>query len=117
MAKAASGEVTLEVGGETYLLRLDVEGMMDLEDRLDMSIVDLANELGSGKTPRIRTMVSILQVMIQGAELSASEVWDLFTSDKDAVASAMGKVFERSFNLGPEKPGKRPPAARKKPRK
>jgi hypothetical protein len=116
MAKVASGEVSLKAGGEDYLLRLDIQSMMDLEDALDASIIDLANEWSTGKAPRMGHIVAILRAAVVSHDLDVESAGALLLGHMDKVSLAISACFERSFKLGPDT-GKPKPAAKKKPAK
>lgn len=48
MANPIKGEVAFEAGGRAYTLVLDINALCTLEDRLDMSVDQIAASLGKG---------------------------------------------------------------------
>lgn len=64
MANAHRGEVALQAGEATYRLCFTIDALCQLEDRLDLSIVQISERMQGG-TPRLSLMRALLWAGLQ----------------------------------------------------
>lgn len=64
MANAHRGEVVLKAGAATYRLCFNIDALCQLEDRLDLSVVQISERMEGG-TPRLSLLRALLWAGLQ----------------------------------------------------
>lgn len=61
MANKDRGEVALQAGDVTHVIRFTVNSLCNLEDHMDLPITEIATKLGDGKKVRIGLLRTLLK--------------------------------------------------------
>lgn len=107
MANKARGEVTLELGGETYVLRLEFGVIAEIEDELDTVMIRLGMKIEQIQL-RAKELLRTVQVIVKANGYEVAEETLAEAIAKDGVAAAMAPliVYVRNYAFGsPEENG------------
>lgn len=97
MANKDRGEVTLQVGGVTHVVRFTVNNLCNLENEMDMPITEIGAKIGSAKQVRLGLLRTILKHgLVQ--PMSETEVGDLIgAAGLPAVLNAIMAAITQAF--------------------
>lgn len=112
MANRERGEVALEAGGKTYILRLSYNAIADIEDLMDKGIDEISAMLRDPKDFRISTWRAVLWGALHEMQpdvdlLGAGEIMG-----KAGVAAVVAKLGEAMTLAFPEHEENPPKASR-----
>lgn len=103
MANPHKGEIELQAGDESYVLRYSIDAICTLEDQLDKGFPAIAAEMGNPDKMRIS---SVRQVLLAGLrenhpQITLKQAGELIVSAGGAVV-VLGKVAEAFAAAFPE---------------
>lgn len=93
MANPHRGEVALICGATTYRLTFTIDALCQLEDRLDLSIVQISERMQQG-TPRLSLMRALLWAGLQTHHAPINEVQAGELIGQIGMVNLMGAVLE-----------------------
>jgi len=113
MLNPQKGDVSFQVGEKTYMLRYSHLALIQLENKLDKSLMSVIGELSDVEKMRIGTVVAILWAGLQKhhPKMSyddAAALLDEVDGGASAVIEIIGESFQRAFNASGTK-GTNPP--------
>jgi len=113
MLNPQKGDVSFQVGDKTYMLRYSHLALIQLENKLDKSLMTVIAEMSDVEKLRIGTVVAILWAGLQKhhPKMSyddAAALLDEVEGGASAVIEVIGESFQRAFNASGTK-GTNPP--------
>ncbi len=101
MANKARGEVTLELGGEKYVLRLEFGVIAEIEDELDTVMIRLGMKIEQIQL-RAKELLRTVQVIVKanGYEVAEETLAKAIATDGVAAAMAPLIVYVRNYAFG-----------------
>lgn len=100
-ANRKRGEVTLELGGETYVLRPEFGVIAEIEDELDTAMIRLGMKIEQIQL-RAKELLRTVQVIVKANGYEVAEETLAEAIAKDGVAAAMAPliVYVRNYAFG-----------------
>ena len=113
MLNPQKGDVSFQVGDKTYMLRYSHLALIQLENKLDKSLMTVIAEMSDVEKLRIGTVVAILWAGLQKhhPKMSyddAASLLDEVEGGASAMIEVIGESFQRAFNASGTK-GTNPP--------
>lgn len=112
MANPNRGEVDLIAGDQTFIMRMSINAVVNLEDHFDMGINQIAQKLSDPERMRIRDLRTIVLHTLKEhnpdlTELQAGEIVGKagFAATGEAIQKAMQAAFPDA-KAGAERPPK-----------
>ena len=96
MANAERGEVDLEIGGETYTLRLPSNAIAEVEDLLDQDFPEILQRMQSGRVGAQRAML-YAALREKHPKVTLLDAGQMLDGNRHAINEALGNALTLAF--------------------